>query len=121
MLLPVVRGPLAVVVLLSGFGCSTAASQENAGFGGNRGISIEGSYAPTSQHILVGDAEGRETAQAGFGYTRKVKEWTNLKLMYEGILEPFYRESDPTIIGTSTPNAYGPPTVYIFPEPYRPS
>jgi hypothetical protein len=99
---------------------SSSSAQEAAEFGGRLGIGALGSYSPTSQHILIGRAQGRKTTQAGFDYLHNLKSWSNIKFMYEGSVQPLYLESDPTILGTSTANVLGPPTINIFPEPYRP-
>ena len=95
-------------------------AQEKAEYAGKTGFTASVGYAPTSQHILTGHAQDRNTIQASFGYSRTLKTWSNACIAYEGSVQPLYIESDPTFIGTSRPNVTGPPTITYFSQPYRP-
>jgi hypothetical protein len=108
------------LALCFAFSVPLVSGQESGGFGGRRGISVDLGYAPTSEHILIGRAQERETVQGGLGYSRALKRWSNISVQYEGSIQPFYVERDPTFLGTSTPNPEGPPTIAMFSSPYRP-
>ncbi len=103
-------------LLLLGQFCAMATAQE---LGGRHGFGISASYAPTSNHILIGHAEGRRTLSAGVEYDRALWANSHIGLTYKGSLTPLFRESDPTMIGTSTASILGPPTITYFPKPIR--
>ena len=56
-------------------------------------------YSPSSNHILIGLAQGRSIATGGFEYTHRLMEKGGFKLEYAGEVSPFFRESDPAISG----------------------
>jgi hypothetical protein len=118
------KARITLILALSCFTLSIGAArlvgQETETFGTRQGVSTWFGFAPTSQHILIGTAQNRETFQAALGYTYKIKRWSDLSISYEGSIQPIYFERDPTFIGTSKPNQTGPPTITTFLQPYRP-
>jgi hypothetical protein len=99
---------------------ATLVGQEAESFGTRQGVSTWLGFAPTSQHILIGTAQERETFQAALGYTYAIKRWSSVSISYDGSIQPVYLERDPTFVGTSKPNQTGPPTITMFTQPYRP-
>jgi hypothetical protein len=89
-----------------------ARAQVGQDYGGKQSFGISGSYAPDSSHILIGISEQRRTWTAGGEYTRRLFKRDRFRVDYTGSLNPFFQESDPTLIGleaTLTPGA--PPTI----------
>jgi hypothetical protein len=100
-----------VVSLVSCALCLSVAGQESQNFEGKQSLGITASYSPTSSHILIGRAQQRRTFTAGVEYTRRLWEGAGVRLDYSGEFSPFFRESDPTIVGTeSTFTGYTPMT-----------
>ena len=77
-----------------------ARGQDAGGFGGVQSIGIATSYSPDSSHMLIGDSEQRRLWSAGIEYTHLLHQRSGFRLDYEGSVQPFYLESDPTLTGT---------------------
>jgi hypothetical protein len=102
------------------FFCSFASfseAQDSKGVDLHQAWGIVGSYSPDSQGIWVGQAEGRRITQAGVSYSRLIKQWSHVAFSYQGVVEPLFLESDPTIAGIMTSGQLSP---QYFDPPYRP-
>ncbi len=91
--------------------------QDAGGFGGVQSLGIAASYSPDSSHMLIGESEQRRLWSAGIEYTRLLRQGSRLRLDYEGSVQPFYLESDPTL--TSTVFTYGGHTFVTPGQPVR--
>lgn len=91
--------------------CFSALGQDIQKFGDKQSLGLTASYSPTSSHILIGTSARRKTFTAGVEYTRRLWEGGYARLDYSGEFSPFFRESDPTMVGTeSTLLGYTPMT-----------
>jgi opacity protein-like surface antigen len=79
--------------------CWSASAQDAQVFGAKQSLGITASYSPTSSHILIGKAQQRKTLTAGVEYTRRLWEGGHARLDYSGEFSPFFRESDPVMVG----------------------
>ena len=71
--------------------------------GGSQSFGIISSYAPNSSHILIGLAQDRRTFTLGVQYSHLL--WSDRNIFrydYEASFLPLFKESDPTVIGTTT-------------------
>ncbi len=97
---------LSLVLIHPAFG------QSAKNLGGRQALGVSVSYAPTSSDLLLGIAEKRRTLSLGGEYSRRLWSSGNFFLEYAGSIEPFFRESDPTLVGTiSVPIAGFPPVI----------
>jgi len=82
--------------------CFSALGQDIPKFGGKQSLGLTASYSTTSSHILIGVSEQRKTFTAGVEYTRRLWESGWARLDYRGEFNPFFRESDPVMVGYKT-------------------
>jgi hypothetical protein len=75
-------------------------SQESTAYGGVSSFGINGSFSPTSSHILIGNSRERRTWTAGAEYTHLLHQNRQFRLDYEGSVSPFFQERDPTVTAT---------------------
>lgn len=61
-------------------------------------LAITAAYSPTSSHILIGISEKRRIATGGIEYTRQLWRAHRSFLDYRVEADPFFRESDPTMV-----------------------
>jgi hypothetical protein len=101
------------------WGSAFLSAQEIPRYGATASLGAIESYSPSSHRILVGRARARKTEQAGFLYSHRLKRWSDFLLQYEGLIEPFYQESDQTFTGESMTDAQGQTTTVSFSQPYR--
>ena len=81
---------------------AVTSAQEPGVFGGKQSLGIDFSYAPNSSHMLIGQAEKRQTWTSGIEYTHFLHASRHLRFDYEASVLPLFEESDPTLIGTTT-------------------
>lgn len=58
-------------------------------------LGVNGTFAPSSSHILIGDATQRRTWTAGLEYALTLWGNQHARLDYEGSISPFLLERDP--------------------------
>jgi len=78
------------------------AQEPGAVVGGIKSYGFSSSYSPDSSHMFIGLAEQRTTTTIGYQYTHLLQYGRHERIDYEGSVTPFYSETDPTLIGTTT-------------------
>jgi hypothetical protein len=79
--------------------CGAVWGQDTPGFLEHESLGVSSSYAPTSTHILIGIAQQRRTWTGGMEYTRRIWTAKRIQVDYKGEFSPFFRESDPAVVG----------------------
>lgn len=64
---------------------------------GRQSFGVNATFAPTSSHILLGEAGERRTWTGGFEYGRTLYGNRSTRIDYEASISPFFVERDPTL------------------------
>jgi hypothetical protein len=94
------------------------AQAEPAAYHQRSSLSALLSYAPNSGKILIGESEDRRITTFGVEYARQIWSGRAAHIDYRGEFSPYYRESDPTAVGTEF-TILGSTVFTPFPTPFR--
>lgn len=89
--------------------------------GGRQSFAVSTAVGPKSNANGIGYAQERRIITAAFAYTHSIWTGRYLRIAYEGSVVPFFKESDPAIIGVTALNPPPPdPSVLLLTRPVRP-
>jgi hypothetical protein len=64
-------------------------------------------YAPSSSHILIGDAQKRRISTSGIEYAHQMLSLHHYDIDYVVMVAPYFRENDPSMVATTWVDSSG--------------